>query len=267
VSFGDILYGKKDGVAWITINRPEVRNAFRVKTVDEMIRAFRDAWADADVGVVVLTGAGDKAFCSGGDQKERSAGGYGGGDGIGMDVASLHGVIRNIPKPVIAMVNGYAIGGGHVLHVLCDLSIAADTAIFGQTGPRVGSVDPGFGTAYLARIVGEKKAREIWYLCRQYSAQEALEMGLVNKVVPAAELRREVEAWCRELLEKSPTALKLAKYSFNADTDHIHGITEMGFSALELYYQTAEAQEGRNAFVEKRKPDFRAAMRRRSRGE
>jgi 2-ketocyclohexanecarboxyl-CoA hydrolase len=169
-------------------------------------------------------------------------------------------VIRNIPKPVIAMVNGYAIGGGHVLHVICDLSIAADTAIFGQTGPRVGSVDPGFGTAYLARVVGEKKAREIWYLCRQYSAQEALQMGLVNQVVPAAELRKEVEQWCVELLEKSPTALKLAKYSFNADTDQIHGITEMGFSALELYYQTPEAQEGRNAFVEKRKPDFRKAM-------
>jgi 2-ketocyclohexanecarboxyl-CoA hydrolase len=263
MTYEDILYDAHDGVAWITINRPQVRNAFRTKTVDEMVAAFRTAWADDDVGVVVLTGAGDKAFCSGGDQKERGDGGYSGGTGIGMDVASLHGVIRNIPKPVIAMVNGYAIGGGHVLHVLCDLSIAADTAIFGQTGPRVGSVDPGFGTAFLARIVGEKKAREIWYLCRQYSAQEALTMGLVNKVVPAADLRAEVDLWCRELLEKSPTALKLAKYSFNADTDHIHGITEMGFSALELYYQTAEAQEGRNAFVEKRKPDFRGAQRKR----
>lgn len=263
MTFEDILYEKQDGVAWITINRPQVRNAFRATTVDEMVAAFRDAWADGDVGVVVLTGAGDKAFCSGGDQKARSDTGYEGGTGgIGLDVASLHSVIRNIPKPVIAMVNGYAIGGGHVLHVVCDLSVAADTAIFGQTGPRVGSVDPGFGTAYLARIIGEKKAREIWYLCRQYSAQEALEMGLVNKVVPAAELRQEVEQWCVELLEKSPTALKLAKYSFNADTDHIHGITEMGFSALELYYQTAEAQEGRNAFIEKRKPDFRKAMKR-----
>ncbi|HXQ22228.1 MAG TPA: 1,4-dihydroxy-2-naphthoyl-CoA synthase [Candidatus Acidoferrales bacterium] len=258
MTFEDILYEKRDGVAWITINRPEVRNAFRAKTVDEMVAAFRGAWADHDVGVVVLTGAGDKAFCSGGDQKERGAEGYAGSaSGIGMDVGSLHAVIRNIPKPVIAMVNGYAIGGGHVLHVLCDLSIAADTAIFGQTGPRVGSVDPGFGTAYLARVVGEKKAREIWYLCRQYSAPEALQMGLVNKVVPAAQLRAEVELWCRELLEKSPTALKLAKYSFNADTDSIHGITEMGFSALELYYQTPEALEGRNAFVEKRKPEFR----------
>jgi 2-ketocyclohexanecarboxyl-CoA hydrolase len=259
MDFEDVLYEVRDQVAWITINRPQVRNAFRARTVDEMVAAFRAAWADGDVGAVVLTGAGDKAFCSGGDQKDRSSSGYGKGSGIGLDVAALHSVIRSIPKPVIAMVNGYAIGGGHVLHVLCDLSIAADTAIFGQTGPRVGSVDPGFGTAYLARIVGEKKAREIWYLCRQYSAAEALEMGLVNKVVPATELRAEVESWCSELLEKSPTALKLAKFSFNADTDHIHGITEMGFSALELYYTTAEAQEGRNAFVEKRKPDFRKA--------
>jgi 2-ketocyclohexanecarboxyl-CoA hydrolase len=253
----DILYEKRDGVAWITINRPEVRNAFRSRTVDEMTAAFRDAWADGGVGVVVLTGAGDKAFCSGGDQRERGDKGYSGGAGIGLDVASLHTAIRNIPKPVIAMVNGYAIGGGHVLHVLCDLSIAADTAIFGQVGPRVGSVDPGFGTAYLARIVGEKKAREIWYLCRQYGAQEALAMGLVNAVVPAAELRAETEKWCRELLEKSPTALKLAKYSFNADTDHIHGITELGFAALELYYGTAEADEGRRAFLERRPAKFR----------
>ncbi len=262
MTFQDIVYETKDGVAWITINRPEVRNAFRVLTVDEMIAAFRLAWGDHDVGVVVLTGTGNRAFCSGGDQKDRGAAGYGtSGTGIGLDVATLHSVIRNIPKPVIAMVNGFAIGGGHVLHIVCDLSIAADTAVFGQVGPRVGSVDPGFGTAYLARIIGEKKAREIWYLCRQYSAQEALEMGLVNKVVPAAQLRTEVEQWCSELLTMSPTALKLAKFSFNADTDHIHGITEMGFSALELYYHTAEAQEGRNAFVEKRKPDFRKAMR------
>lgn len=258
MEFKDVLYERRDGVAWITINRPQVRNAFRALTVDELVSAFRRAWADPEVGVAVLTGAGDKAFCSGGDQKDRGAGGYGHAQsGIGLDVGSLHSVIRNIPKPVIAMVNGYAIGGGHVLHVLCDLSIAADTAIFGQSGPRVGSVDPGFGTAYLARVIGEKKAREIWYLCRQYSAQEALQMGLVNKVVPAAQLRTEVEQWCRELLEKSPTALKLAKYSFNADSDSIHGITEMGFSALELYYQTPEALEGRNAFIEKRKPDFR----------
>jgi naphthoate synthase len=234
-----------------------VRNAFRAKTVDEMTAAFRAAWGDRDIGVVVLTGAGDKAFCSGGDQRERVGGGYGGGSGHGMDMHGLHGVIRAIPKPVIAMVNGYAIGGGHVLHVLCDLSIAADTAIFGQTGPRVGSVDPGFGTAYLARLVGEKKAREIWYLCRQYRAEEALAMGLVNAVVPAAELRAETERWCRELMEKSPTALRLAKQSFNADTEHIAGFTELGFTALELYYQTDEALEGRNAFLEKRPPRFR----------
>jgi len=255
-SFEDVLYEARDGVAWITINRPQVRNAFRARTVNELIAAFRAAWEDDDVGVAVLTGAGDRAFCSGGDQKERGGAGYG-GSGIGLDMAGLHGVIRGIPKPVIAMVNGYAIGGGHVLHVICDLSIAADSAVFGQTGPKVGSVDPGFGTAYLARIVGEKRAREIWYMCRQYSAQEAYEMGLVNKVVPAAQLRAEVEAWCRELLEKSPTALQLAKQSFNADTDHIHGISELGFSAVALYYQTPEALEGRNAFVEKRPPQFR----------
>src|SRR6058998_1191139 len=257
MTYEDILYEAPDGVAWITINRPEVRNAFRAKTVDELIAAFRAAWGDPEVGVVVLTGAGDKAFSAGGDQRERTGAGYTGGTGLGMDMHGLHGVIRAIPKPVIAMVNGYAIGGGHVLHVLCDLTIAADTAVFGQTGPRVGSVDPGFGTAYLARVVGEKKAREIWYLCRQYTAQDAVQMGLVNKVVPAAQLRAEVEQWSRELLEKSPTALRLAKYSFNADTDHIHGITEMGFSALELYYQTDEALEGRNAFLEKRPPRFR----------
>ncbi len=260
MAYEDILYEAREGVAWITINRPAVRNAFRTRTVGELIAAFRAAWGDPDVGVVVLTGAGDKAFSSGGDQRERSEGGYGGA-GIGMDVHGLHGVIRAIPKPVIAMVNGYAIGGGHVLHVLCDLSIAADSAIFGQTGPRVGSVDPGFGTAYLARVVGEKKAREIWYLCRQYGAEEALAMGLVNRVVPAAELRAETERWCRELLEKSPTALRLAKQSFNADTEHIAGITELGFSALELYYQTEEALEGRNAFLEKRPPRFRKPRR------
>ena len=257
MTYEDILYDARDGVAWITINRPEVRNAFRAKTVDELIAAFRAAWGDPEVGVVVLTGAGDKAFSAGGDQRERTGGGYTGGTGLGMDMHGLHGVIRAIPKPVIAMVNGYAIGGGHVLHVLCDLTIAADTAVFGQTGPRVGSVDPGFGTAYLARVVGEKKAREIWYLCRQYGAGEALAMGLVNRVVPAAELRAETERWCRELLEKSPTALRLAKQSFNADTEHIAGLTELGFSALELYYQTDEALEGRNAFLEKRPPRFR----------
>jgi len=245
----DVLYEKRNGTAWITINRPERRNAFRAQTVRELIACVRDAWHDRNIGVAVLTGAGDKAFCSGGDQKE----GYAGLD----EVTTLHTVLRNIPKPVIAMVNGYAIGGGHVLHVVCDLSIAADTAIFGQTGPRVGSVDPGFGTAYLARVVGEKKAREIWYLCRQYGAAEALTMGLVNKVVPAAQLRAEVEAWCADILAKSPMALRLAKQSFNADTDHIHGIGGLGFSAVELYYDSAEAKEGKQAFLEKRDPDFR----------
>ena len=257
MTFEDVLYEPRDGIAWITINRPTVRNAFRGRTVDELIAAFRAAWHDAEVGVAVLTGAGDKAFCAGGDQRERGAGGYGGTSGIGLDVHGLHGVIRAIPKPVIAMVNGFAIGGGNVLQVLCDLTIAADTAVFGQVGPKVGSVDPGFGTAYLARIVGEKKAREIWYLCRQYSAADALAMGLVNAVVPAAELRAETERWCREILDKSPTALRLAKQSFNADTEHIAGITELGFSALELYYGTPEADEGRKAFLEKRPPQFR----------
>jgi naphthoate synthase len=257
MAYEDILYEAIEGAAWITINRPKVLNAFRVKTVDELIHAFRAAWHDREVGVCVLTGAGDRAFSTGGDQSERSGDGYGSKGGIGLDMHGLHGVIRAIPKPVIAMVNGYAIGGGHVLHVLCDLSIAADTARFGQVGPRVGSVDPGFGTAYLARLVGEKKAREIWYLCRQYTAEQALAMGLVNAVVPATELRAETERWCREILEKSPTALKLAKQSFNADTEHIAGVTEVAFSALELYYATPEAQEGRNAFVEKRPPRFR----------
>jgi 2-ketocyclohexanecarboxyl-CoA hydrolase len=245
----DVLYEKTNGTGWITINRPERRNAFRGQTVRELITCVRDAWHDRDVGVLVLTGAGDKAFCSGGDQKES----YTELD----EVATLHTVLRNVPKPVIAMVNGYAIGGGHVLHVVCDLSIAADTAIFGQTGPRVGSVDPGFGTAYLARVVGEKKAREIWYLCRQYGAAEALAMGLVNKVVPAAALRAEVETWCADILAKSPTALRLAKQSFNADSDHIHGIGGLGFAAVELYYGSPEAKEGKQAFLEKRVPEFR----------
>jgi 2-ketocyclohexanecarboxyl-CoA hydrolase len=255
VSYEDILYETKDGVAWITINRPQVRNAFRTRTVAELAQAFGDARWDPTVGVVVLTGAGDKAFCSGGDQKERGEAGYA-TDQRPMDVEALHTAIRQIPKPVIAMVNGFAIGGGHVLHVLCDLSIAAETAIFGQTGPRVGSVDAGHGTGFLARVVGEKKAREIWYLCRQYSAQQAFEMGLVNKVVPAAQLRSEVETWCRELLEKSPTALALAKQSFNIDSEQRAGVAQFAMTALNLYYGTPEAMEGRNAFVEKRPVDF-----------
>lgn len=257
MAYDDILYTLDDGIAWITINRPEVLNAFRARTVDELIDAFRRAAADPAVGVVVLTGAGDRAFSTGGDQREKTGGGYPGADGFGMDVHGLHGILRAIAKPVVAMVNGYAIGGGHVLHVLCDLSIAADTAVFGQVGPRVGSVDPGFGTAYLARVVGEKRAREMWYLCRRYNAQQALEMGLVNAVVPAAELRAETERWCRELLEKSPTALKLAKQSFNADTEHQAGFGALAFSAVGLYYGTDEAQEGRTAFLERRAPNFR----------
>jgi naphthoate synthase len=255
MNYTDILVEKNNGVAWITINRPQVRNAFRTRTVAELTEAFTDARWDPTVGVAVLTGAGDKAFCSGGDQKERGHGGYA-TDQRPMDVEALHTAIRHIPKPVIAMVNGYAIGGGHVLHMLCDLSIAADTAVFGQTGPRVGSVDAGHGTGYLARLVGEKKAREIWYLCRQYTAQDALAMGLVNKVVPLADLRREVEQWCQELLEKSPTALALAKQSFNIDSEQRAGVAQFAHTALGMYYQTEEAMEGRNAFVEKRPVNF-----------
>ncbi|MDI3328826.1 MAG: 1,4-dihydroxy-2-naphthoyl-CoA synthase [Alicyclobacillaceae bacterium] len=261
MTFTDILYEKKEGVATITINRPEVLNAFRDVTVRELIAAFEDAWDDNEVGVVVLTGAGDRAFCVGGDQKVRSKGGYGGTRGrdmgIGLEVMTLHEIIRDIPKPVIAAVNGYAIGGGHVLHVLCDLTIAAEHAKFGQVGPKVGSFDAGYGTAYLARVVGEKRAREIWYLCRQYTAQEAYEMGLVNKVVPKEQLMDEVNRWCRELLERSPFALRMIKASFNADSAHIKGIDELALGALALYYDTEEALEGRNAFLEKRKPDFR----------
>lgn len=257
MAYEDILYDATGGVAWITINRPQVLNAFRGQTVDELILAFKQAGRDPDVGVVVLTGAGERAFSTGGDQRDRGDTGYGSGGGIGLDMHGLHGAIRGIPKPVIAMVNGYAIGGGHVLHVLCDLSLAADTAIFGQVGPKVGSVDPGFGTAYLARLVGEKKAREIWYLCRQYTAAQALEMGLVNAVVPANALRAETQKWCDEILAKSPTAIKLAKQSFNAETEHIAGLSELSFTALELYYGTAEAKEGRDAFLERRPPNFR----------
>jgi dihydroxynaphthoic acid synthetase len=257
----DILYEKNNGIAKITINRPEVYNAFRARTVQEMIWAFRDAWDDNEIGVVVLTGAGDKAFCTGGDQKTRDSGGYGEtrglGGGVGLEIETLHLTIRNIPKPVIAAVNGYAIGGGHVLHVICDLTIASDRAIFGQVGPKVGSYDAGYGSAYLARIVGEKKAREIWFLCEQYSAEEALQMGLVNKVVPHEKLSEEVESWCNKILEKSPTALKMLKYSFNADSANIHGITQMALGSVAMFYQTEEAMEGRNAFIEKRPPDFR----------
>ena len=260
MAFEDILYDKTDGVAVVTINRPAVMNSFRSETVDEMVAAFQDAWADRSIGVVILTGSGERAFCAGGDQSVRGSEGYAGRQArsdIGLDVEDLHAIIRDIPKPVIAAVNGYAIGGGHVLHVLCDLTIAAESARFGQVGPRVGSVDPGFGTAYLARVVGEKRAREIWYLCRQYSAHDALAMGLVNAVVPSDQLMETARTWANEILAMSPTALKLAKASFNADTDHIKGIGGLGMSALALYYATDEAMEGRNAFLERRPPDFR----------
>jgi 2-ketocyclohexanecarboxyl-CoA hydrolase len=255
MAYEDILYEATGGVARITINRPDVMNAFRAQTVRDLIAAFQAAWDDDAVGVVVLTGAGDRAFCTGGDQKAKTGNSYG---FRGGEVAHLHGIIRHIPKPVIARVNGYAIGGGHVLHVVCDLSIASEKAILGQVGPRVGSVDPGFGTAYLTRVVGEKKAREIWFLCRRYSAAEALAMGLVNKVVPHEQLDAEVAAWCAEVLQMSPTALRIAKASFNADTDHIYGIEATGFAALDLYWNTEESAEGARAFLEKRAPRFRA---------
>ncbi len=255
--YSDILYEKGDGIATVTINRPQVRNAFRPRTIDEMIDSFTDAWHDDAVGVVILTGAGDKAFCSGGDVSARGKGGYNDESGTPrLHVLELHRTIRVIPKPVIAAVNGYAIGGGHVLHLLCDLTIASDNAIFGQAGPKVGSFDAGFGTVLLSRIVGEKKAREIWYLCRQYSAQEALDMGLVNTVVPLDQLAAECRQWAGEMLDKSPTALRFLKASFNADTDWVYGMQAIAHGATSLFYQTDEALEGRNAFLEKRKPDF-----------
>src|SRR5436189_3304674 len=232
----DILYEKKAGVAWITINRPEVRNAFRPKTGADLTHAFVDARWDPSIGVVVLTGAGDKAFCAGGDQKERGHGGYA-RDQRPMDVEALHSAIRHIPKPVIAMVNGFAIGGGHVLHLLCDLSIAADTAVFGQNGPRVGSFDAGFGTGYLARVVGEKRARELWFLCRRYDADTAERWGLVNRVVAADELRDEVRRWADEMLQLSPTALRFLKQSFNADSEHISGFGQLALSGLGLFLE------------------------------
>src|SRR3954465_13936161 len=253
----DVRYEVDNGLARITIDRPERLNAFRPKTVDELIRCFKAAWANRDVGVVCLTGAGDRAFCTGGDQKQRAETGDYGPSQTGLfEVETLHRGIREIPKPVVAAVNGYAIGGGHVLHVLCDLTIAADTARFGQSGPRVGSFDAGFGTAYLARVVGEKRAREIWFLCRQYDAQTAERWGLVNRVVPAAELRDEVRRWAEEGLALSPTAPRFLKQSFNADSEHLAGVGQLAFSGLEAFLGSDEAQEGVRAFAEKRKPDF-----------
>lgn len=256
--YEDILYGKAEGIAKITINRPEVRNAFRPQTVREMQRAFEDARDDADVGVVILTGAGDDAFCSGGDQRVRGTAGYVGADGIPrLNVLDLQRQIRTLPKPVIAMVAGYAIGGGHVLHLVCDLTIAADNARFGQTGPRVGSFDGGYGASYMARIVGQKKAREIWFLCRQYNAAEALEMGLVNKVVPLADLERETLQWCKEILDNSPLALRCLKSALNADCDGQAGLQELAGNATMLFYMSEEGKEGKEAFLEKRKPNYR----------
>ena len=254
--YTDILYEVNAGVARITINRPEKYNAFRGKTCDEMIDALHRAGWDKSIGVIVLTGTGDKAFCTGGDQSAHD-GGYDGRGIIGLPVEELQGLIRDVPKPVLARINGYAIGGGNVLVTCCDLAIASDTAQFGQVGPKVGSVDPGFGTAYLARVVGEKKAREIWYLCRRYTAKQALDMGLVNAVVPPDQLDAEIERWCMEILAMSPTAIAIAKRSFNADTDNIRGIGGLGMQALSLYYGTDESQEGVKAFREKRKPNFR----------
>jgi naphthoate synthase len=257
IEFEDILYHQAEGIAKITINRPQVRNAFRPKTVQEMAQAFRSAHLDPDIGVIILTGAGDKAFCSGGDQSIRGDGGYRDDSGVEhLNVLELQRQIRTLPKPVIAMVAGYAIGGGHVLHMICDLTIAADNARFGQTGPRVGSFDGGLGAGLLARTVGMKKAKEIWLLCRQYDATQALEMGLVNSVVALAELERETIQWCREMLALSPTALRVLKAAFNAETDGLTGIQELAGNATALFYQTEEAQEGRDAFVEKRHPDF-----------
>ena len=256
MSYTDILYTKVDGIATITINRPKAYNAFTANTCEEIISAVKDADFDRSVGVVVLTGAGEKAFCTGGDQGTQD-GGYGGRGVIGLPVEEMQSAIRDCNKPVIARVNGFAVGGGNVLVTICDLAIASETAQLGQVGPKVGSVDPGFGTALLARVVGEKKAREIWYLCRRYSAQEALAMGMVNCVVPADQLDAEVKKWCDEILEKSPTALALAKKSFNVDTEMIRGMGGLAMHALKMYYETAESAEGGNAFREKRKPNFR----------
>jgi naphthoate synthase len=257
--FEDIRYEKSDeGIAKITIARPEVRNAFRPKTVAEMGRAFADVRDDGAIGVAILTGEGDQAFCSGGDQRVRGDGGYVGDDGVPrLNVLDLQRQIRTLPKPVIAMVAGYAIGGGHVLHLLCDLTIAAENARFGQTGPRVGSFDGGYGASYMARIVGQKKAREIWFLCRQYDARQALEMGLVNTVVPLEQLEAETLRWCREILQNSPTALRFLKAALNADCDGQAGLQELAGSATLLFYQTEEGKEGKTAFLEKRKPDFK----------
>ena len=257
-NYTDIKYHKSpDGIAKITINRPEVRNAFRPQTVFEMSAALTDARDDEEVGVIILTGEGKEAFCSGGDQRIRGEAGYKDDKGVNrLNVLDFQRQMRTCPKPIIAMIAGYAIGGGHILHLLCDISLAADNAIFGQTGPKVGSFDGGYGASYLARIVGQKKAREIWFLCRQYNAQEALEMGLVNKVVPYQQLEKETLQWCREILANSPIAIRCLKAALNADCDGQAGLQELAGNATMLFYMTEEGQEGRNAFLEKRKPNF-----------
>lgn len=259
MDYRDILFETRDHVATITLNRPEVMNAFRGRTCEEILHALGRAGYDRDVGAIVLTGAGERAFCTGGDQSGHEPGGaYAGNRGvIGMPIDEVHSALRDVPKPVVAKVRGYAIGGGNVLASLCDLTLAAESAIFGQVGPKMGSVDPGFGTAYLARVVGEKKAREMWYLCRRYSAAEAREMGLVNEVVADDRLDDVTAEWCGEIVQRSPTAVALAKRSFNADTESIRGIGSLGFQGLALYYGTEESREGVAALSEKRPPDFR----------
>lgn len=257
-AYEDILFDTFEGIGRITINRPRYRNAFTPTTALEISEALRICREDPTIGVVVLTGAGDKAFCSGGDQNVKGIGGYVGKDGVPrLNILDVQKQIRSMPKPVIAMVNGYAIGGGHVLHVVCDLSIASENALFGQTGPKVGSFDAGFGASYLARIVGQKKAREIWFLCRQYTAKEALEMGLVNKVVPLENLEDEVVEWALTMMQHSPMALRMLKLGLNAELDGQAGLQELAGNATLLYYLTEEAQEGKHAFLEKRKPDFK----------
>jgi 2-ketocyclohexanecarboxyl-CoA hydrolase len=255
--FTDVRYEVDAGLAWITIDRPDRYNAFRARTVDELIAAFKAAWADPAVGVVALTGAGDKAFCTGGDQKQRAeTGDYGPSETGLFEIEYVHRLIRDIPKPVIAAVNGFAIGGGHVLHVLCDVTIAADHARFGQTGPRVGSFDAGFGSAYLARVIGEKRAREVWMFCRQYDTDKALAWGLVNEVVPLADLRETVRSWADDALALSPTALRVLKHSFNADSESIAGLGQLAWAHLDQFVGSDEAREGIEAFTDKREPDF-----------
>jgi len=264
LDYEDILYEERDHVATVTINRPQVMNAFRARTCEELLHALHRAGWSPDIGAIVLTGAGERAFCTGGDQSSHDdSGAYAGGRGtIGMPIDEVHTAMRDVPKPVLAKVRGYAIGGGNVLATVCDLTLAGESAVFGQVGPKMGSVDPGFGTAYLARVVGEKRAREMWYLCRRYTAHEALEMGLVNAVVPDERLDAEVAAWCEEIVARSPTAIALAKRSFNADTESIRGIGSLGFQGLALYYGTEESREGGAARREKRPPEFRRLVRR-----